>query len=214
MATTRERLKQIETEFQFERWVCIQRMFETMSTEELETLAGTGLWPNRPAPPPGACRLDAMDRGSVRKRWRDDRKYFAGRNSSELEFYAIHGHWPEQGCSAECSAPASKHSISEPHGLRRRSIPRRSCRLPRSIRRLGTRGHWERSPHLVRPNSNRGYQIRAPRATCTSERHTRIGVLCDSWTLARARMQYRVQELSFQRDFLRECLSHVVRALP
>jgi len=77
-------------------------MFATMSIEELETLAATGHWPDRPEPAPGASRLDTMDRLSLLNLWTEDQRLLAGRNSDELGFYAIHGHWPEQGCSAEC----------------------------------------------------------------------------------------------------------------
>jgi len=68
-------------------------MFETMSIEELETLAVTGQWPYRPEPAPGTSRLDSMDRVSLRKLWQKDRRQFAGRSGDELEFFAIHGYW-------------------------------------------------------------------------------------------------------------------------
>jgi hypothetical protein len=71
-------------------------MFETMSIEELETLASTGQWPERPEPAPGASPVDAMGRSNLRKLWKQDLEKFAGRNSGELEFYALHGHWPEE----------------------------------------------------------------------------------------------------------------------
>ena len=38
-----------------------------------------------------------MNRLSFLNLWKEDQRLFAGRNSDELEFYAIHGHWPEQG---------------------------------------------------------------------------------------------------------------------
>src|SRR5215467_11852359 len=41
-------------------------------------------------------RFDSMDRASLIKLWKEDLETFAGRSSDELEFYAVHGHWPEQ----------------------------------------------------------------------------------------------------------------------
>ena len=89
MITTRERVRRIESEVEFRGWVSAQRMFETMSIEELETLAGTGQWPKRPEPEPGTSRLD---------RWTGSACESSGKRSSrnselvagnELEFYAI-----------------------------------------------------------------------------------------------------------------------------
>lgn len=71
-------------------------MFDAMNIEELETLAATGQWPDRPEPARGRSRLDLMDHPSLIKLWREDLEKFAGRNSGELEFYALHGHWPEE----------------------------------------------------------------------------------------------------------------------
>ena len=103
MITTMERLRRIESEVQFRRWVRTRRMFEGMSIEELETFAATGKWPDRPEPAPGTSSLDAMDRPSLIKVWREDLQGFAGRTSDELRFYALHGHWPEEFGSEEYS---------------------------------------------------------------------------------------------------------------
>ena len=69
-------------------------MLESMSEGELEVLAATGQWPDRPEPAPGMSHLDTMDRLGLIKLWREDLRRFAGHNSEELEFYALHGHWP------------------------------------------------------------------------------------------------------------------------
>lgn len=37
-----------------------------------------------------------MDRARL-KLWKEDLKNVAGRSGDELEFYAIHGYWPEPG---------------------------------------------------------------------------------------------------------------------
>ena len=73
-------------------------MLESMSEEELEALAATGEWPDRPEPAPGMSRLDTMDRLDLIKLWKENLRRFVGRNSEEMEFYALHGHWPEQVC--------------------------------------------------------------------------------------------------------------------
>jgi len=112
MTKIKGRLDRIESEVQFRAWVSSQRMFETMSVEELETLAATGQWADRPDPAPGTSRLDTLDRPSLIKLWRKDLETFGGRNSDELEFYALHGHWPEQDPQSHSSSD-SQSNFSE-----------------------------------------------------------------------------------------------------
>jgi hypothetical protein len=112
MTNIRGRLGRIESEVQFRAWVSRQRVLEAMSIGELETLAATGQWPDRPEPAPGTSRLDAMDRPSLIKLWRKDLETFGGRNSDELEFYALHGQWPEQDPRSHSSSD-SQSSCSE-----------------------------------------------------------------------------------------------------
>ena len=64
--------------------------------------------PDRPEPAPGTSRLDAMDRDQLMKLRKEDEKWRAGRNISDLDFFALHGHWPEQGCSPECDVKSDR----------------------------------------------------------------------------------------------------------
>jgi hypothetical protein len=66
-----------------------------MSVEELEAFAITGIRDDRPEPAFGTSRFDSMDRASLEKLWKEHVAAFAGRDGSELEFYAVHGYWPE-----------------------------------------------------------------------------------------------------------------------
>jgi probable HAF family extracellular repeat protein len=50
-----------------------------------------------------------MDRESVRKLWRDDRKQFAGRNPCELEFYAFTDTGPSKDAAPGARRPAASH---------------------------------------------------------------------------------------------------------
>ena len=101
MNRTEARLERVECEMSFKMWFRRERMFDAMNIEELETLAATGQWPDRPEPARGRSRLDLMDHPSLIKLWREDLEKFAGRNSGELEFYALHGHWAEEDALKE-----------------------------------------------------------------------------------------------------------------
>lgn len=90
------RLEQIEREIHFRRWLRLQRIFETMTVDELEAYAITGIWVDRPEPAFGTSRFDAMDRSTLMELWTENMATFAGRDGKELEFYAVHGYWPEQ----------------------------------------------------------------------------------------------------------------------
>lgn len=103
--TIENRLTRVETEVRFRHWLRIERIMEAMSVDELKQFAATGQWPDRPEPAPGASTLDTMDRSELIKLWQEDLRDFAGRNSEELEFFAVHGYWPEQHCREECSPP-------------------------------------------------------------------------------------------------------------
>lgn len=87
-------------------------MFEAMTADELDALAVTGRWPDRPEPAPGTSRFDTMSEADVRNLWNKHRRRFAGRSAAELEMFAVHGHWPEQGCGKEC--PISGQSNEQP----------------------------------------------------------------------------------------------------
>ena len=109
MATTlRSRIERLERELQFRAWVRHQRFLKSLSFEELGQLATTGQIPNRPQPLPGTSPLDNMTREELHKLWEENKRVFFGRNSKELDFYAVHGHWPEQGCAnRDCRATSS-----------------------------------------------------------------------------------------------------------
>jgi hypothetical protein len=96
MTRSEARLDRIENEIQFRRWLQTLRIFETMTVEELEAFAITGIRDDRPEPAFGSSRLDSMDRASLEKLYGKYVAALGGRNSAELEFFAIHGYWPEQ----------------------------------------------------------------------------------------------------------------------
>jgi|SRR5580692_9112024 hypothetical protein len=100
--TTRSRIERIEKELYFRTWVRHERNLESLSVDELDVLATTGQWPDRPEPAPGMSRFDNMTREELRKLWKEDQQTWAGRNREEWGFFGLHGHWPEQGCGANC----------------------------------------------------------------------------------------------------------------
>ena len=102
MTSIESRLERLESEVDFRAWIRMKRMFENMSIGELENLASTGQWPDRVDPPPGASRLDAMDRQSLLKLWKEDQAKFAGRNREDIAFFTRYGHWTEQACGPTC----------------------------------------------------------------------------------------------------------------
>ena len=67
-----------------------------MTAGELEAYAISGIWIDRPEPAFGTSRFDSMDRSTLLKMWKEEIAIFAGRDRNELEFYAVHGFWPEQ----------------------------------------------------------------------------------------------------------------------
>lgn len=96
------RLRVAEEEIEFRFWVRFQRMLGALSIKELKEYVSTGDLPERPDPLPGESRLDRMDRKSLLNLWKEDQKHHQGRNREQLRFYALHGHWPEQGCDTNC----------------------------------------------------------------------------------------------------------------
>ena len=96
MTRSEARLERIAREVSFRVWFRRQRMFETMTANELEAYAVSGIWVDRPEPAFGMSRFDSMDRANLIKLWEKSMGCFAGRDGTELEFYAMHGFWPEQ----------------------------------------------------------------------------------------------------------------------
>jgi hypothetical protein len=96
MARLRKRLRRIEDEVRFKRWVRFQRWLETLDVEQLEDFAINGIYPEPfPNPPPGSTRLDKLGRRSLIRLWDETQRCFEGRTSQELEVYPVHGRWPE-----------------------------------------------------------------------------------------------------------------------
>jgi hypothetical protein len=108
MATLRRRLARLEQDFQFNRWFRTSRWLDTQTLQQLEEfIAGHGILPNLVYdPPPGSSALDKLDRKALIKLWEKEPREFRVRNSEEREFWASHGHWPEQGCGQDCTKPA------------------------------------------------------------------------------------------------------------
>jgi hypothetical protein len=96
------RVERLQRELEFQAFIRCERFLENMTDEELEHLAATGEWPDRPDPLPGNSRLDRMSRKELLELWKEDRNNFVGRNQEQLAFYIRHGHWPEQGCGPDC----------------------------------------------------------------------------------------------------------------
>jgi hypothetical protein len=96
------RVQRLQREVEFQAFIRCERIIENMTDDELEHLAATGEWPNRPDPLPGTSRLDNMNRKELLALWKQDQAEFAGRNQEQLTFYARHRHWPEQSCGLDC----------------------------------------------------------------------------------------------------------------
>lgn len=96
------RVERVQREIEFQTFICCERFLENMTDEEVERLAATGDWPDRPDPLPGNSRLDRMSRKELLELWKEDRNKFVGRNQEQLALYVRHGHWPEEGCGPNC----------------------------------------------------------------------------------------------------------------
>ena len=93
-ASVRDRLNKLDRDRRFVDWFVLKRFLATLTSEELEIWTSDGRLPdpipNRPS------RLDAMDRKSLRRLWKEDELRFRGRSEEEHEFYVDNGCWPEQ----------------------------------------------------------------------------------------------------------------------
>jgi hypothetical protein len=94
MATIRDRILRLEKRRRFMDWFVRDRLYATLTADELQSLARDGEWPdpipNRPS------SMDQLGRKSLLKLWEEDERAFGGRSPEELEFYAKKGFWPEQ----------------------------------------------------------------------------------------------------------------------
>lgn len=100
--SVQRRVERLQREVEFQAFIRSQRFFENMTDEELEHLADTGEWPNRPDPLPGTSRLDRMSRKELLELWKEDQNKFVGRNQEQFDFLFRHHHWPEEGCGPDC----------------------------------------------------------------------------------------------------------------
>ena len=103
MATIESRIERIETEIRFRFWVRWQRIVEDMNTDEMEMLASTGQWSDRPEPAPGASPLDAMDRTSLL----NDGSTTARCNSMSAK--SLHTAWCGRSCFSESVSTKKEH---------------------------------------------------------------------------------------------------------
>ena len=124
MATLRNRVQNLEDELRFHRWVRFERWLESLTIEQLEAYSmSDGILPDPfPDPPPGSTSLDKLDRTALIKLWEENQRWGAGRTSAELEFFAEHGHWPEQCHERDCFKPAFDESKLKVRILRFGSI--------------------------------------------------------------------------------------------
>lgn len=109
------RIARLEREKRFREWFRAMRFLEGLTDQELELYALEGRLPE-PLPDPlpaGASRLDGMDRENLIRMWEDDERTFGNRTSEELNFYCVHGHWPEQRCDEPCCAKVKRRSTEE-----------------------------------------------------------------------------------------------------
>lgn len=79
MKNLRVRLEKAESEVRFKFWIRYQRMLEDLCEDELQVLARTGQWPDRPEPAQGMSRFDNMDRPSLIELWKQEQERWLGR---------------------------------------------------------------------------------------------------------------------------------------
>ena len=96
------RVQRLQREVEFQAFIRCERIIENMTDDELEHMAATGEWPNRPDPLPGSSRLDRMSRKELIELWKENQDRFVGRNQGQLAFYIRRRHWPEQSCGPDC----------------------------------------------------------------------------------------------------------------
>jgi hypothetical protein len=109
----RTSLERLERENRFQEWRRRRRYFESLSEEQLETLAVLVFWPGPQPPEParGTSRMDSLNRKELLRMFEDHERWsakFASRSDEQKEFFCTHGHWPEEGCDkVNCAKPLS-----------------------------------------------------------------------------------------------------------
>jgi len=116
----RTRLERLERENRFREWKRRQRYFESLSEEQLETLAVLGFLPapQPPEPARGKSRLDSLSRKELVRMFEDNERWsakFASRSDDQREFFCLHGHWPEAGCDEANCAKLFSDEIRRKH---------------------------------------------------------------------------------------------------
>jgi hypothetical protein len=85
------RLEAAEEELRFKMWIRVERLIENTSEQELEEYCRTGAYSPRLDPPPGASRLDTLDRATLLRLWKQSEQTWRGRNREDLVFWTS---WP------------------------------------------------------------------------------------------------------------------------
>lgn len=118
------RIARLEREQRFRDWLTDKRFFESWTDQQLEVYARHGQLPEPlPVPlPPGASRLDGMDRKSLIRMWEAHEREFAGRTDEELLFYSVHKHWPEQPCEEQTCYKGNKDEGGATTNVRDRGL--------------------------------------------------------------------------------------------
>ena len=109
MASISSRLERLEREQRFQTWFVFERFLEGLTEEQLEAIAIDWRFPEPlPQPlPPGASRLDGLNRNALLRLWEESELETArlmdemkGRSRDECKFHLDHEHWPERPCDA------------------------------------------------------------------------------------------------------------------
>jgi hypothetical protein len=125
MATRKSRIKRLELEMEFRRWLRHERLLERLTYEQLEECACLGRLPDPlPVPlPRGESKLEGLDRKALIQLCEDDLRFFGGRSQQELAFFTAHGHWLEQACNeGECSKARFDEIVNRHNDLANASL--------------------------------------------------------------------------------------------
>jgi hypothetical protein len=104
MGTLRKRLRRLEKEAGFRRWLDFSRLLENLSDSQVEEIAIYFRFPD-PMPEPlpfGTSKLDGLDRKTLLHMREEEERTISrimrelkGRNEEEHRFYLHHAGWPE-----------------------------------------------------------------------------------------------------------------------
>ena len=93
MASIRVQLMRLEKKQRFLNWFAMQRLFASLTDDELATYERERKLPERSSRP---SPLDTLDRKTLLKLWQEHERVFGGRSDLELDYYIKNGAWPEQ----------------------------------------------------------------------------------------------------------------------